>query len=142
MGQALRQADARQPREIKLRRQQNLFLKLRQGISKRTGSAPFLISVSAKFGSANIGDGNERGRERDPKTRDNSLTGPLRRQREIFLTHSAQLCWVDQRRISKEICRRRRRYEILFRQRYFPTFLPSPPFPEDQFTSDIVQLAE
>ena len=128
MGQAFCQADARQPREIKLRRQQNLSVKLRQGISKRTGSASsFLISVSAKFGSANIGDGNER----DPKTRDNSLTGPLRlrrhRRREIFLTHSAQLCWVDQRRISKEICRRRR-YEILFRQRYFPTFLPSPLF--------------
>ena len=36
---------------------------------------------------------------------------------------------IDQRRISKEICRRcrrRRRYEILFRQRYFPTFLSLP----------------
>ena len=122
MGQAFCPTNSQLPCDSKQRRQQNLSVKLRQGISKRTGSAlSFLISVSAKFGSANIGDGNER----DPKSRDNSLTGPLdrRRQREIFLTHSAQLG----RRISKEICRRRR-YEILFRQRYFPTFLPSPLF--------------
>ena len=138
MGQALRQADARQPREIKLRRQQNLSVKLRQGISKRTGSAPsFLISVSAKFGSANIGDGIER----DPKTRDNSLTGPLPPTGNIFNPLRSALLGRPTPYLKGNLPPPPIRNFVP--TALFSNISPSlSPFPEDQFTSDIVQLAE